>query len=108
MEKHGFSKSYIQFLEILYKDYISPIINNGFLFETAMMLRETTTENIRLTIPNSKKQLKISRCWLKLIPINTEITTNLANEITTKEQNETIKILGIYFNEDLQHANELN
>ena len=44
----------------------------------------------------------------QLIPINTEITTNLPNEITTKEQNETIKILGIYFNEDLQHANELN
>ena len=73
-----------------------------------MILRETTTENIGLTIPNSKKQLKIWRCWLKLIPINTEITTNLPNEITTKEQNETIKILGIYFNEDLQHPNELN
>ena len=58
MEKHGFSKSYIQFLEILYKDYISLIINNGFLFETAMMLRETTTENIGLTIPNSKKTTK--------------------------------------------------
>ena len=73
MEKHGFSKSYIQFIEIRYKDYISLIINNGFLSETAMMLRETTTENINndntitgLTIPNSKKQLKISRCWLKL------------------------------------------
>ena len=69
MEKHGFSKSYIQFIEIRYKDYISLIINNRFLSETAMMLRETTTENINndntitgLTIPNSKKQLKISRC----------------------------------------------
>ena len=67
IEKHGFSKSYIQFIEILYKDYISLIMNNGFLSETAMMLRETT-ENVNndntitgLTIPNSKKQLKISQ-----------------------------------------------
>ena len=43
-----------------------------------------------------------------VIPINTEITTNLPNEITIKEQNETIEILGIYFSEDLQYANELN
>ena len=42
-------------------------MNNGFLSETAMMLRETT-ENVNndntitgLTIPNSKKQLKISQ-----------------------------------------------
>ena len=45
---------------------------------------------------------------MTVIPTNTEITTNLPNEITIKEQIETIKILGIYFNEDLQHANELN
>ena len=45
---------------------------------------------------------------MTVIPTNTEITTNLPNEITIKEENETIKMLGIYFNEDLQHANELN
>ena len=84
MEKLGFSKSYIQFTEILYKDNKSIIINNGFLSETVMILRglrqgcpvslalyviqgEITTENINndniitgLIMPNSKKQLKIS------------------------------------------------
>lgn len=78
MEKLGFSKSYIQFLEILYKDNNYMIVNNGFLSETVNMLRglrqgcplspplyviqgETTTENINngktitgTTIPNSK------------------------------------------------------
>ena len=33
---------------------------------------------------------------------------NLPTEITIKDQNETIKILGIYFNEDLQYANNIN
>ena len=84
MEKLGFSKSYIQFIEILYKDNKSIIRNNGFLSETVMILRglrqgcpvsltlyviqgEITTENINndniitgLIMPNSKKQLKIS------------------------------------------------
>ena len=43
-----------------------------------------------------------------VLPINTNITTNLPTEITMKDQNENIKILGIYFNEDLQYANNIN
>ena len=43
-----------------------------------------------------------------VLPINTENITNLPNEITIKEQYETIKILGIYFNEHLQHGNQIN
>ena len=43
-----------------------------------------------------------------VLPINTNITMNLPTEITIKEQNETTKILGIYFNEDLQYANNIN
>ena len=43
-----------------------------------------------------------------VILIITDITANLPNEITIKEQNENIKILGIYFNKDLQYANKLN
>ena len=81
--KLGFSKEYIQFVEILYKDNSSIIANNGFLSESVMMLRvlrqgcplslplyviqgEVTTENINndntiigLKIQNFKKQLKI-------------------------------------------------
>ena len=45
---------------------------------------------------------------MTVLPINTNITTNLPTEITIKDQNETIKILGIYFNEDLQYANNIN
>ena len=83
MEKLGFSKSNIQFIEILYKDNKSIIIKNGFLSETVMILRGLRqgcpvslalyviqgeiTENINndniitgLIMPNSKKQLKIS------------------------------------------------
>ena len=37
--KLGFSKEYIQFVEILYKDNSSIIANNGFLSESVMMLR---------------------------------------------------------------------
>ena len=83
MEKLGFSKEYIQFVEIIYKDNSSIITNNGFLSQTVMMLRglrqgcplslplyviqgEVTAKNINndntiigLKIPNSKKQLKI-------------------------------------------------
>ena len=43
-----------------------------------------------------------------VLPINTNIITNLPTEITIKDQNENIKILGIYFNEDLQYANNIN
>ena len=43
-----------------------------------------------------------------VLPINTDITTNVPTEITIKDQNENIKILGIYFNEDLQYANNIN
>ena len=43
-----------------------------------------------------------------VLPINTNITTNLPTEITIKDPNETIKILGIYFHEDLQYANKIN
>ena len=38
-----------------------------------------------------------------MVPINIYNVTNLPKEITTKEQFETIKILGIYFNEDLHY-----
>ena len=96
-----------------------------------------------LTIPNSRKQIKISQYAdasnfflqnqesvknvlkyfqkLKeptgatinlqkttLLPINTDITTNLPTGITIKDQNENIKILAIDFNEDLQYANNIN
>ena len=43
-----------------------------------------------------------------MVPINIYNVTNLPKEITTKEQFETIKILGIYFNEDLHYANKIN
>ena len=43
-----------------------------------------------------------------VLPINTDITTELPTEITIKDQNKNIKILGIYFNEDLQYANNMN
>lgn len=85
IEKLGFSKCSIEFLEILYKDNISMIIRNRFLSDMVIMLRglrqgyllslplyviqgEITTQNINndktitgLTIPNSKKQLQISQ-----------------------------------------------
>ena len=41
-----------------------------------------------------------------VLPINTDITTNLPTGITIKKN--TIKILAIYFNEDLQYANNIN
>ena len=105
MEKLGFSKNYIEFIEILYKENKSVILNNGFLSETISLFRglrqgcplslplyvvqgEVTTENINkndkikgMKIPNLKKH---------------------------KIQFETIKILGICFNEDLHYANNIN
>ena len=38
MEKHGLSKTFINFIEILYKDNVSMITNNGFLSENIPML----------------------------------------------------------------------
>ena len=43
-----------------------------------------------------------------MLPINIYNVTNLLKEITTKEQFETIKTLGIYFIEDLHYANKIN
>ena len=43
-----------------------------------------------------------------VLPINTDITTNVPTEITKKDQNENIKILGIYFSKHLQYANNIN
>ena len=85
MEKLSFSKEYIEFVEILYKDSSSIITNNGFLSKTVMILTglrqgcplwlplyviqgEVRTKNINndntiigLKIQNSKKQLRISQ-----------------------------------------------
>lgn len=43
-----------------------------------------------------------------LLPLNTDIITNLPKEITIKEQYKTVKILEIFYNEDLKQANKLN
>ena len=81
MEKLGFSKNYIEFIEILYKENNFIISNNGLLSEIFSLFRglrkgcplaipgyvvqgEITTENInndaikRIKIPNSKKTCK--------------------------------------------------
>ena len=167
MEKLGISKTFINFIEILYKQNISTIINNGFLSENVPMLRglrqgcplslplyviqgEITTQNINkdqnimgITIPNQRNQLKISQYaddsnfflqneesvknvlnyFQKLqaatgstnnykkttvLPINTNQTSNLPQQIKIKQRYETIKILGIQFNENLQLANSQN
>ena len=167
MEKLGFSKNYIEFIEILYTENKSIISNNRFLSETISLFRglrqgcplsfplyviqgEVTTENINkidtikgIKIPNTKKPVKISQYaddsnfFLKdqesiknilkyfeklkkatgttinlekttALPINTNNVTNLPKEIIIKEQYEAIKILGIYFNEDLHYANKIN
>ena len=43
------------------------------------------------------------------LPINKENITKLPNEITIKEQHETMKInIGNIFNENLQRANQIN
>lgn len=41
-------------------------------------------------------------------PINTDITNRLPKEIKMKHKNESSKILGICFNENMQYANNLN
>ena len=85
MEKLGLSKTFIKFIEIIYKQNTSMIINNGFLSESIPMSRglrqgcplslplyviqsEITTQNINkdtnilgLAIPNQKEQLKLSQ-----------------------------------------------
>ena len=44
-----------------------------------------------------------------VLPINKENITKLPNEITIKEQHETMKInIGNIFNENLQRANQIN
>ena len=167
MEKLGISKTLINFIEILYKQNTSTIINNGFLSENVPMLRglrqgcplslplyviqgEITMQNINkdqnimgITIPNQRNQLKISQYaddsnfflqneesvknvlnyFQKLqaatgstnnykkttvLPINTNQTLNLPQQIKIKQRYETIKILGIQFNENLQLANSQN
>ena len=167
MEKLGISKTFINFIEILYKQNTSTIISNGFLSENVPMLRglrqgcplslplyviqgEITTQNINkdqnimgITIPNQRNQLKISQYaddsnfflqneesvknvlnyFQKLqaatgstnnykktavLPINTNQTSNLPQQIKIKQRYETIKILGIQFNENLQLANSQN
>ena len=79
MEKLGFSKNYIEFIEIFYKDNKSIVTNNGFLSKTVSLFRglrqgcplslplyviqgEITAENINnnntikgITILNPKK-----------------------------------------------------
>ena len=43
-----------------------------------------------------------------VLPINIDDVINSSKQITIKEQFETIKILGIYLNEDLQYAKKIN
>lgn len=43
-----------------------------------------------------------------VLPINTDYTINIPNEISIKQQHETIKILRIYFNEDLKYVSQVN
>ena len=170
MEKMGFSPLFINFLQTLYKQNISMIINNGFLSPQVSLQRglrqgrplslplyviqsQITTTNIKqektitgINIPNQKEQVKISQYaddsnfFLKNqesvkkvltffqnlnkatgATINLEQTTVLPTYIdntkqiqeitppkTVKEQFETTKILGIYFNEDLKNACHVN
>ena len=167
MEKLGISKTFINFIEKLHKQNTSTITNNAFLSENVPMLRglrqgcplslslyviqgEITTQNINkdqnlmgITIPNQRKQLKISQYaddsnfFLKneesvknvlnyfqklqkatgstinyekttVLLINTNQTTNLPQQIKIKQRYETVKILGIQFNENLQLANSQN
>ena len=167
MEKLGLSKTFIKFIEIIYKQNTSMIINNGFLSESIPMSRglrqgcplslplyviqsEITTQNINkdtnilgLAIPNQKEQLKLSQYaddsnfFLKnensvknvityfqklqkatgstinyekttVLPINTMESTNLPKEIKIKQRYQTVKILGIQYNENLQEAHRQN
>ena len=86
MNKIGFSKEFIQFIKILYRENISYVINNGYMSSSIQLLRrlmqgcplslplyithgEVTTININnnenikgVKIPNNKKEIKISQC----------------------------------------------
>ena len=166
----GFSPLFINFLQTLYKQNISMIINNGFLSPQVSLQRglrqgcplsfllyaiqsQITTTNITqdktitgINIPNQKEQVKIlqyangSNFFRKnqesvkkvltffqnlnkatgatinlekttVLPINTDNTKQIQQiipPITVREQYETTKILGIYFNEDLKNANHIN
>ena len=167
MGKLGLPKTFINFIEILYRQNTSMIINNGFLSENIPMSRglrqgcplslplyviqsEIITQNINkdpnilgITIPNQKEQLKISQYaddsnfllkneksvknvitfFQKLqkatgstincekttvLPINTTECTNLPKEIKIKQRYQSIKILGIQYNENLQEAHRQN
>ena len=167
MGKLGLPKTFINFIEILYRQNTSMIINNGFLSENIPMSRglrqgcplslplyviqsEIITQNINkdpnilgITIPNQKEQLKISQYaddsnfFLKneksvknvitffqklqkatgstinyektmVLPINTTECTNLPKEIKIKQRYQSIKILGIQYNENLQEAHRQN
>ena len=167
MGKLGLPKTFINFIEILYRQNTSMIINNDFLSENIPMSRglrqgcplslplyviqsEIITQNINkdpnilgITIPNQKEQLKISQYaddsnfllkneksvknvitfFQKLqkatgstincekttvLPINTTECTNLPKEIKIKQRYQSIKILGIQYNENLQEAHRQN
>ena len=43
-----------------------------------------------------------------VLPINTENMTQVTPKITIKQQLQTIKILGRYFNENLKLSNQIN
>ena len=43
-----------------------------------------------------------------VLPVNTDNVSNLPKDITILEQFQTIKVLGIYFNDDLKHVNKIN
>ena len=167
MEKLGLPKTFINFIEILYRQNTSMIINNGFLSENIPMSRglrqgcplslplyviqsKITTQNINkdtnilgLAIPNQKEQLKLSQYaddsnfFLKnensiknvityfqrlqkatgstinyekttVLLINTMECTNLPKEIKIKQRYQSVKILGIQYNENLQEAHRQN
>ena len=67
----------------------------------------------RLFLQSKKKATGITINFEKptVLPINTENTEQLQEitpKITIKKQFETIKILGIYFNENLKNVSQIN
>ena len=170
MKKLGFSQNFINFIQILYKNNKSYIINNGYLSSPIHLYRrlkqacplslpvyviqsEITTINtneneniIGIKIPNKTKQIKISQYAddsnfliktqqsathilnyfeklkkvtgstmnfekTKILPINTDQIQYLkqnVNNITILEQHKNIKILGIFFSENMKEMIETN